>query len=195
MSYLCLFASSSTRLRADHYRDALTFGRGAAAAGWDLVFGGANVGLMDAAARGFRAGGARIVSVIPHHFDAKGLTWTDAEEILLTQDLRERKGAMDSRARAFVALPGGPGTADEWIEVLTLKQIGLHDRPILLLNSGGHWDGLLAQLALMWEEGFCREDPRSLAHVAGNVEELLELLGPAPGGPRSAPKHGSEVRS
>ncbi|MCA9322672.1 MAG: TIGR00730 family Rossman fold protein [Planctomycetes bacterium] len=177
MPFVCVFASSSRRLDPEYYAAATSFGAGAAHQGWDLVFGGANIGLMDAVARGFESGGARIVSVIPRIFDRAGLTWTRAAEVILTDDLRERKRAMDTRAGAFVALPGGPGTADELFEILTLKQVGLHERPILVLNQNGHWDPLLLQLERMHESGFCLQDPRELIQVETDVAGLLEALG------------------
>lgn len=177
MPHLCVFAASSRRLDPQLYERTRDLGESLGRQGWDLVFGGANIGLMEAVAQGFKAAGARIVSVIPRLFDGKGLTWTAADEIILTEDLRDRKRVMDSRAAAFLVLPGGPGTADEFFEILTLKQIGIHDRPIVLVDHEGHWQGLLELLDRMHEGGFAAQHPRDLIEVATDFPAAARILG------------------
>jgi len=177
MPDLCVFASSSQTLNPDLYVLAHQFGKNAALQGWGLVFGGANVGLMEAVARGFHEQKAPITAVIPRIFHEKGLTFHQASEVIVTNDLRERKSLMDARSEAFVTLPGGPGSADELLEIMTLKQIGVHARPILVWNHEGHWNHLKEQLKHMQDNNFCQNPVQDLVTFCDTIPTLLESLG------------------
>ena len=160
MPHVCIYAASSRRLDPEYYAAAESLGTQLGQLGWDLVFGGANIGLMNAAARGFKSVGRRVISVIPHIFDRSGLTFAPSDQVLLTDDLRQRKRIMAEHADAFLTWPGGPGTLDEFYETLTLAQLKLIEKPIVLFNFRGHFAGTLQQLETAVTSGFA--DPKLL---------------------------------
>lgn len=176
MPHLAVFASSSQslgdelRARVDSLATAL------ARSGWDLVYGGANVGLMNVTARAFRREGRQVVSVIPSVFDQRGLTFPDSTEVIHTNDLRERKRIMAERAQAFLAVPGGPGTADEFIEILTAKMVGMCRAPLVLFDPGGEWRSLIALFEDMKRGGFAWREPREHFVHARLESEVLAAL-------------------
>ncbi len=176
MPHLAVFASSSQGLPAELLEqiDRLTFAL--ARSGWDLVYGGANVGLMNVTASAFRRAGREVVSVIPSIFDRRGLTFGDSTTVIRTDDLRERKRIMAEQAAAFLALPGGPGTADEFIEILTAKLVGMSEAPLVLYDPGGQWRHLIALLEDMERNGFAYREPRSRFVHARSIEAVLDAL-------------------
>jgi len=176
MGTVCIYASSSESLPQELYDSCRRFGESAAANGWDLIFGGGNIGLMNATALGFRAGGADVVSVIPRIFEEQGLTFEDSTEVVVTEDLRERKKIMLERSTAVVALPGGPGTLEELLETLTLRQLGFHSKPILIFNFGGHFDGLLNQIEDIVHKGFALREFQEFYTVVETLEGLEQAL-------------------
>jgi uncharacterized protein (TIGR00730 family) len=176
MPKLCVYAASSRHLPAHYYDIAQALGEAAGRSGWDLVFGGANIGLMNSVALGFQSTGAKILSVIPHLFDKRGLTFSASDEVLLTEDLRHRKRIMEAHADAFLALPGGPGTLDEFYETLTLKQLRLHAKPMVLFNLEGHFDGTVAQIRRMVERGFADADLVDQFVVTDSIAAALAVL-------------------
>ena len=123
-----------------------------------------------------------MVGVIPQGLVDRELAYAAADELLVTTTLRERKAEMDARADAFVALPGGFGTLEELLEVLTLRQLRLHDRPIVLVNVVGYWDPFLAMVADMVDQGFAPLGEGALFQVAKTPAEAVDLVeaGPAP---------------
>lgn len=175
MPTVCVFAASSRKIDPRIGTLTRSLGRSLASAGWDLVFGGANIGLMNDIASGFRDEKARIFSVIPEIF-AGDLTFEDSTEVVVTPDLRQRKDEMDRRADAFLTLPGGLGTLDETCEILVLKQIGLCRKPLILWNHEGHYDPFLKLIAGFEERGFCSSETDTLFQVAGTIDEVLEAF-------------------
>jgi hypothetical protein len=140
------------------------------------VYGGGRVGLMgEVAAAALRAGG-RVVGVIPHALSAKEIAFAEATELIVVASMHERKALMADRSDAFVALPGGFGTMDELFEILTWAQLGVHKKPVAVLNVGGFFDPLLAWADHMAAEGFLKPKHRELLLVAGSVPELFETL-------------------
>jgi uncharacterized protein (TIGR00730 family) len=137
-------ASSGSSL---HLRAAAEFGRVVAEAGLELVYGGAQVGLMGAVADAALRGGAAVTGVIPRHLARHEIRHTGLTRLLVVEDMHQRKARMAELGDAFVALPGGLGTAEEFFEILTWAQIGLHDKPCALLDTGGFYRPLLAFLA------------------------------------------------
>ena len=150
----CVFCSSAGGLPEAYRQAAHDLGRELAERGHRLVYGGGNVGLMGELARSVHEHGGTVVGVIPQGLVDRELAYDPADELLVTQTLRERKAEMDARADAFVALPGGFGTLEELLEVLTLRQLRLHDRPIVLVNVAGYWDPFLAMVSDMVAQGF-----------------------------------------
>ncbi|HZA84458.1 MAG TPA: TIGR00730 family Rossman fold protein [Actinomycetes bacterium] len=183
---VCVFCSSAEGL-AEVYRSAARdLGRELATRGHRLVYGGGNVGLMGELARSVHEHGGTMVGVIPQGLVDRELAYDPADELLVTGTLRERKAEMDARADAFVALPGGFGTLEELLEVLTLRQLRLHDRPIVLVNVAGYWDPFLAMVADMVGQGFAPFGEGSLFQVAKTAAEAVDLAeaGPRPIGGR-----------
>ena len=179
---VCVFCSSAEGL-AEVYRSAARdLGRELATRGHRLVYGGGNVGLMGEVARSVHAHGGTVVGVIPQGLVDRELAYDPADELLVTETLRERKAEMDARADAFVALPGGFGTLEELLEVLTLRQLRLHDRPIVLVNVAGYWDPFLAMVAAMVAQGFAPLGEGALFQVAATAAEAVDLAeaGPSP---------------
>ena len=180
---ICVFSGSSERIAPEFFEAARELGRLIGARSWELVFGGGTVGLMGAVARGVHERGGRVTAVIPDRLNRPGVLYQTADEILVTDTLRERKAAMDERADAFVALPGGVGTLEEVVEVITLKQLGYHDRGIVFLNTLGYYDALIAFFHQQSREGFVRIEHQSLYHVAETPADVLAYLdaySPAP---------------
>ncbi|MEE9394821.1 MAG: TIGR00730 family Rossman fold protein [Planctomycetota bacterium] len=176
MPLVCVYASSSQKLEASLYESVENIGHGAACAGWELIFGGARIGLMDSVAKGFQRGGGRVTAVIPKVFDRRELAYAAAEETIVTSDLRERKKIMQERADAFLVLPGGPGTLDEFFETLTLVQIRVMNKPILLWNRREHFRGTLDQIRLMSERGYAHGPLEDHFDVRVTAEEVVAQL-------------------
>ncbi|WP_241385232.1 TIGR00730 family Rossman fold protein [Rhodococcus sp. CH91] len=122
--------------------------------GWQLVSGGGNVSMMGAIAEAARAAGARTIGVIPKALVHREVADVDADELIVTETMRERKRIMEDRADAFLTLPGGIGTLEELFETWTAGYLGMHEKPVVLLDPVGHFDGLLAWLESMVDTGF-----------------------------------------
>jgi uncharacterized protein (TIGR00730 family) len=146
------------------------------ARGLGLVYGGGHIGLMGVLADAVLAGGGRVIGVIPRSLEAKELAHGSLTELHVVETMHQRKAAMADLSDAFAALPGGFGTADELFEILTWAQLGLHTKPIGLLNVAGFFDPLLAWIDRCRAEGFLREKHRRLLHVASSEAALLDLL-------------------
>jgi cytokinin riboside 5'-monophosphate phosphoribohydrolase len=183
---VCVFCSSAGGLPEEYRAAARELGAELAGRGHRLVYGGGNVGLMGELARSVHDHGGTVVGVIPRGLVDRELAYDPADELLVTETLRERKAEMDARADAFVALPGGFGTLEELLEVLTLRQLGLHDRPIVLVNVAGYWDPFLAMVADMVAQGFAPLGEGALFQVAKTAAEAVDLVeaGPTPTGGR-----------
>jgi len=181
---ICLYCGSSPGHDPAHAETAEAFGRGVAAAGWRLVYGAGDHGLMGMAARAAEAGGAPVLGVIPQHLVAREVARISLAHLVVTQTMHERKALMLTNAHAAVALPGGPGTLDELVEVLTWRHLGLHAKPVILVNVGGYWDPLLALFAHMQAAGFAGPGlARGLTVVPdapSAITALEERLGAAP---------------
>ena len=179
---VCVFCSSAGGLPEEYRSAARELGRELAGRGHRLVYGGGNVGLMGEVARSVHAHGGTVVGVIPQGLVDRELAYDPADELVVTETLRERKAKMDARADAFVALPGGFGTLEELLEVLTLRQLRLHDRPIVLVNVAGYWDPFLAMVQDMVDQGFAPLGEGTLFSVAKTPADAVDLAeaGPSP---------------
>ena len=173
---LCVYCSSSDRLDAKYYAAAEALGRAMVSGGWGLVYGGGRPGLMGALAREVKAGGGRVVGVIPEFMKVKELAFLEADELVSVVTMRERKLLMESRADAFVALPGGWGTLEEMLEIITLRQLDVLRKPCVFLNQDGFYDDLLRLFERMIAERFNKPSNRDLFRVARSVEEVLALV-------------------
>jgi uncharacterized protein (TIGR00730 family) len=172
---VCVYCGSSQGHDPRFVAAARRFGEILAASGTGLVFGCGSIGLMGTIARAVHDHGGEVVGVIPEFLKIQERLFTDADEIIITADMHERKRLMFERADAFVALPGGVGTLEEVVEQLTWAQLGRHKKPILIANIAGFWDPLIAAFDHMLGLGFL--NGRQLGYlVADDVEEILPAL-------------------
>jgi uncharacterized protein (TIGR00730 family) len=177
---ICVFCSSSEVIDPAYVRLATDVGIELAARGHRLVSGGGSVSCMGAVARAARSGGARTVGVIPTALHTRELADFDADELLITETMRERKAEMDARADAFLALPGGLGTLEELLEVWTARVLGLHDKPVVVLDPDGLFAPLRAQLELLVDRGFVRAPAAAAVTWARDVAEALDACAHRP---------------
>jgi hypothetical protein len=173
---ICVFCSSSDGIEPAYFAVAEELGARLAKDSLELVYGGASVGLMGALARSVHRHGGRVVGVLPEALQTKEIAYPDADEFIVTRDLRERKAIMETRAGAFIALPGGFGTLEETVEMLTLKQLGLHNKAIVFLNALGFWDPLLELFEHMYRTRFAKPEYRGLYEVAETVDQAVNAI-------------------
>ncbi len=173
---LCVYCSSSDRLDSKYYDAAAELGREIVARGWGLVYGGGKSGLMGAVARAVKIGGGRVVGVIPEFMKIKELAFDEADELLTVVTMRERKLLMETRADAFVSLPGGFGTLEEIMEILTLKQLDVVKKPCVFLNQDGFYDDLLKLFQKMLDERFFKPSNMDVFRVAATVPEIFSQI-------------------
>ncbi len=155
--------------------EARALGAAIAAAGLGMVYGGANVGLMGAVADAALAGGAEVIGVLPAVLEGREIAHTGLTVLELVPTMHERKARMAELADAFLVLPGGYGTLDEMLEAVTWAQLGLHAKPVILINTAGYWDELLAFLDTTVAAGFLKQQNRELLRVVANGEEAVEM--------------------
>jgi uncharacterized protein (TIGR00730 family) len=173
---VCVFCGSSNGSR-DQYREAaITLGRQLGEAQVGLVYGGAHVGLMGALADSALASGGEVIGVIPRALSVQEVAHRHLTKLYVVETMHQRKARMVKESDAFVALPGGFGTLDEFFEVLTWLQLGIHRKPCLLLNTYGYFDGLLRFLDTAVKEGFLKPQNRALIQQARDAGEVLPML-------------------
>jgi uncharacterized protein (TIGR00730 family) len=156
--------------------EARALGRAIAAAGLGLVYGGASVGLMGAVADAALAGGAEVIGVLPEVLASNEIAHAGLTTLELVPTMHVRKARMVELADAFLILPGGYGTLEELLEVVTWAQLRLHAKPCVLINTAGYWDGLLAFLDTAVAAGFLKPNNRELLRVAGNAGEAVRIV-------------------
>ena len=173
---VCVFCGSRPGNDPAHATAAREFGRALAEAGLRLVYGAGDVGLMGAVAAAASAAGGASLGVVPRHLIAREAPGRDHSTLIVTETMHERKKVMFMNAQAIVTLPGGPGTLDELFEVLTWRQLGLHVKPVYLLNLGGYWDPLLALLEHLVAQGFAEPGFLDFLEPRPGVAELMRSL-------------------
>jgi cytokinin riboside 5'-monophosphate phosphoribohydrolase len=173
---VCVFSSSSNAIANIYFEDAIALARLIGQHGFCLVNGGANVGLMDAITREAKENGAQTIGVIPEKLHDYHLTSTHAHEIIVSDNMMERKHKMRELSDAFIALPGGFGTLEEILEVITLKQLSYHNKAIVFINTNGFYDDLFRQFEKSYEEKFAKENYRKLYFVANNAPEAMDYI-------------------
>jgi uncharacterized protein (TIGR00730 family) len=171
-----VFCSSSQRIDPRYGRLAAEVGAEIAARGHTLVSGGAIVSCMGEVARAARAGGARTVGVIPRVLVDVEIADTDSDELVVTGDMRERKGEMDARSDAFLVLPGGIGTLEELFEIWTARVLGMHDKPLVILDPWGLFRPLRELVQGMYDAGFTRPDVFDAVSWTTSVPEAFAAL-------------------
>ena len=173
---ICVFGASSDSLAPAYYEAARTLGEELARAGHSLVYGGGRGGLMGACASGVLALGGDITGVAPRFFDEGDVLFKEAGSFLFTDTMAQRKTLMEDLAGAFVVLPGGVGTLEEFFETLTLCLLGRHSKPIVILNTCGYYEELRALLWASIDKGFTAEACRTLLRFCEEPVEVLPLL-------------------
>ncbi|WP_328807919.1 LOG family protein [Nonomuraea antri] len=173
---ICVFCASSQTIDNKHLDLAAEVGTELAARGHTLVSGGATVGCMGAVTSAARAAGGRTVGVIPQVLVDIEVADTDSDELVITADMRERKGVMDARSDAFLVLPGGIGTLEELFEIWTARVLGIHDRPLVILDPWGLYDPLRELVVGMHAQGFTRADVFDAISWTRSVPEAMDHL-------------------
>eukprot|EP00164_Ancoracysta_twista_P008992 GFYU01013173.1.p1 GENE.GFYU01013173.1~~GFYU01013173.1.p1 ORF type:complete len:206 (-),score=68.76 GFYU01013173.1:21-638(-) len=173
---ICVFCGSKEGKNPAYLNAAVTLGEEMAKRGIGLVYGGGNVGLMGAVSQAVHKGGATVKGILPHSLAPRELSGEGVGEQILVDTLHTRKAMMAENSEAFIALPGGLGTLEELFEVLTWCQLGLHDKPIGVLNADGYWTPTVNMIDHMVKEGFVSESHRECLVVADTASELLDKL-------------------
>ncbi|MFM8275072.1 MAG: TIGR00730 family Rossman fold protein [Gemmata sp.] len=176
MTSVCVFCGSAGGTGPAYAEAARELGRALAERKLTLVYGGGRVGLMGQVAGAALAAGGAVVGVIPRALALKEIAQEDCTELIVVNTMHERKALMADRTDAFVALPGGYGTCDELFEIVTWAQLGIHTKPVALLNVNGFFTPLLAWLDQVMAEGLLKPKHRELLRVADTVPALLEVL-------------------
>jgi hypothetical protein len=171
-----VYCGSRTGVAAADAEAARRVGRWIGANGWGLVYGGGRAGLMGLVADAALAAGAAVVGVIPQSLMARELGHPGLTELHVVQTMHERKRLMAERSDAFLALPGGLGTLEELFEVWTWRQLGYHDKPVGLLNTGGYYDELLAFVNRATAAGYVQPAQQALLQIGPEPEPLLQRL-------------------
>ncbi|MBQ9965677.1 MAG: TIGR00730 family Rossman fold protein [Clostridia bacterium] len=173
---ICLYGASSNTIDKKYIGLTEEFGERLAERGHTLVYGAGAGGLMGAEARGVYKEGGKIIGVAPSFFYVVGILFEGCTEMVYTETMRERKAIMEQKADAFVMVPGGIGTFDEFFEILTLKQLGRHNKPIAIFNQNGYYDSITTLLENAIKEGFMTEKNRELLGVFKTSEEILSYF-------------------
>ncbi len=173
---ICVFCGSRSGQDPAYQQAATDLGGRIAAEGWRLVYGAGDVGLMGAVANATQAAGGETFGVIPTHLMQLEVGKTDLSSFVVTENMHERKKVMFMNCDAIVVLPGGAGSLDEFFEVLTWRQLGLHDKPVVVLNINGYWDPLVGLLDHVIQKGFADASLKSFVSVVEDVDALTELL-------------------
>ena len=173
---LCVYCGSGPGTDPAYLAAARALGGILAAENIRLVYGGGSLGLMGALARSVIEHGGKVTGIIPEFLVARERMMREVDELLVTEDMHTRKRAMFERADGFIALPGGLGTLEETVEMLTWSQLGRHEKPILLANIANFWQPLIALMTHMREEEFIREGLMAGYFVADTVEDIVPTL-------------------
>jgi len=176
MNSVCVYCASSTQIDEKYFRAAEELGRLIAQKGLRLITGAGNQGLMNAIEEGSLAAGGKVTGIIPTFMMEEGWHHTGLTELIETRTIHERKEMMAKLSDGVIALPGGCGTLEELLEIITWKQLGLYLNPIIILNIDGYYDHLLAQLRQAIDENFMRAIHGDIWKVATTPDEAIDLL-------------------
>ncbi|GLY28537.1 TIGR00730 family Rossman fold protein [Kineosporia sp. NBRC 101731] len=195
MARICVFCASSLTIDPRYVELASRVGAALAARGHDLVSGGGSVSMMGAVAQAVRAGGRHTIGVIPQALVDREVADHDADELIVTPDMRSRKGRMDELADAFLTLPGGIGTLEELTEVWTAASLGLHAKPVVVLDPTGLYAPLHELIRRLTDEGFLHGNAASALVWTTGIDEALTAIEQGLGGPAVSPTITDQVES
>lgn len=173
---ICVFSSSSNAISDIYFQEAKNLGQLIGEMGHTLVNGGANVGLMEEVTVSASKAGAKTIGIIPERFDGKSLTSLHSQEVIITRDMQERKFKMREISDAFISLPGGFGTLEEIMEVITLRQLAYHDKPIVFINTNNFYEHLFKQFDIYFTEKFIKDVFRTLYFSAENALQAMNYI-------------------
>lgn len=175
---ICVYGAASPIIDSEYIRLVEIMGEKMAKRGHSLVFGGGGNGLMGAAARGVKKGGGHILGVIPKFFDDEKIeaVYSECDELIEPNTMRERKQIMEDNADAFIIVPGGIGTFEEFFEILTLKQLCRHNKPIAMYNINGYYNEIVEAILAATNKNFIRENCMELFYLSDNLEELFAYI-------------------
>lgn len=176
MNKLAVYCSSSDAIKASHFDHAEQIGKLMAAKQWGLVYGGGMIGLMGRVAQSLKAAGGHTIGVVPEALHIDGVVNTIDDELIITADMHTRKAKMIELADGFIGLAGGFGTLEEMLEVMTLKQLGYHEKPIVFLNTNHYYDHLFEMFEHIYAEQFAKPEYRQLYHMADTPESAISYL-------------------
>lgn len=173
---ICLYGASSSAIAKAYVNPTEELGAKIAERGHTLIYGGGAAGLMGAAARGAYSRGGEIIGVVPSFLNVDGILFDNCTELIFTETMRERKALMEQKSDAFIMTPGGVGTFDEFFEILTLKQLGRHSKPIAIFNINGYFDSLIAQLENAVHKQFMNPEIFELFISTDRADRLIDYL-------------------
>ena len=178
MKSICVFCASSNAVDKVYHQVATDLGQRIGLLGLDLIFGGGGIGLMGDVARGVHDKGGRVVGVIPEFFlnNEQPIEYAKADELIVTKDMRSRKAIMNERSDAFIVLPGGIGTLEEATEIISMKQLGLTEKPIVFINTNKFYDAFILNLNRMVELKFAKQSTLDLINVLPDPLSALEFM-------------------
>lgn len=176
MKNICIYCSSSNTIAPVFFEVARRLAALMAKKGYNLVFGGGCVGLMGELARTTHDFGGHVTGVIPHRLNVDGICYEACDELILTRDMRERKHKMDEISDAFITLPGGFGTLEEISEMITGKQLGFHNKPLVFLNTNEFYTPLIEFFEHIYQYNFATPDVRKLYYVTDSPEDCFEYI-------------------
>jgi len=173
---LCVFCSSSDALEQHYFDLATNLGKALAQHNITLVYGGAHVGVMKHLALAVQQNNGQVHGIIPRVIFEKGIAYEEADELTMVDDMAQRKQIMENEADAFVALPGGIGTLDEVFEMLALKQLGQHNKPVVFLDTNGFYNSLAPHLEKLVKEHFIKQQANALYHISHTLEDMFDYF-------------------
>lgn len=173
---ICLYGASSSAIAKAYVNPTEELGAKIAERGHTLIYGGGAAGLMGAAARGAYSRGGKIIGVVPSFLNVDGILFDNCTELIFTETMRERKALMEQKSDAFIMTPGGVGTFDEFFEILTLKQLGRHSKPIAVFNINGYFDSLISQLKNAVHKQFMNPEIFELFISTDRADRLIDYL-------------------
>ncbi len=173
---ICVFCGSSVDLDTIFYESATLMGKLIGTGDHHIIYGAGKIGVMGAVSEAVRKHGGQTTGIIPERLKIQGVVSDQDNQLIVTKDMKERKSLMREKADAFLALPGGFGTLEELLEVITLKQLQYHQKPIVILNINGYYDALNRLFEQMYDQQFANPDYRQLYSITNQPEEALSAI-------------------
>lgn len=173
---ICIFASSSDHIERSYFKAAYNLGLEIGTAGYNIIYGGSTLGLMGEVTAGARKNGSDIVGIMPERLYNMGISSGDCTKFILTKGMRERKEKMDKLSSALIALPGGFGTLEELSEMIVQKQLGYNNKPIVLYNTNGYYNGLISFFESIINNHFASKESNKIYFVTDSAKAAIDYI-------------------